>query len=1596
MKKFSKLFILLLVVGLLFAVAPTKQAQAATIAVGPSETYTTIQAAINAALAGDTITVAAGTYNENVTVDKQLTIVGASADTVTVQAFDTSTPCFRITADGVSLSGFTVTGALNGSTDAILLDSADNCTISNNIATNNYWGITLYNAKNNTLTGNVANLNTAVGIGLWGAETTGNQILANTASNNASTGILLSPDDGGNNIIDGNTVSANGKNGISISSSNNTVTHNTITGNATTNTQGAGIALFAGGNTIQFNTITGNAGLGGVGSISSAANDISKNWWGSATGPTHVSNPGGTGDVLWTNKAIALLTYSPWLGMAPQDAYNGTVSGVFTTVSGVVTGNLTGDYNLTVNGIVSAYVDNKATFSGTVTGDIIGDITASINENGIGTLSGLVTNTGAVLPVRILGIFPQSGITGDFVGEIITGEIPPLATSMAITTPGDVSTVFTGQTLQMGVTIDPSTAAYGAWSIWEPEGTNTGSTISETGLLTAGSTGTITVIAKALDGSLLDATKSITIVAPDTKLYMDPDPITGTCDGQYVVDVMVQDVDDLQGYSVKLQFDHTKIQIVSVVNGGFLAAPGTEAFGNDLGNDDGFMTWGWAPTGVRQIDGSGKLMTITFKAIAAGDSTFTINQYESILTDWPNGFVIPFEVTGGASVSLGSIVTNISKDPQVSYCDLATAVSQATSGDTLRADVDFTVPTGIAVQKALTLNTNGKTITYSNPNNAMLMVYGAGDLTVTGAGTINAPSAGATALSLMSFNPATTPKINLADATISGGFRSVSIQGAPHPNTTPYPVLFTMTGGTTTNGIFIQSLGAELAVAGGTVTCSGEVYVCPAPIYGSPDQYKEGTKITIGGNAVVTSPSNIGPAIYQPQDGQLIINGGTITGLTGVEMQAGDLTVSGTPTITGTGGDAVYMNGNIEPYYPSDLTANISGGEFNSTGGYALRETAPATTRTSEISISGGKFTGTAGAVQFTTVDPLILKLTDGAYNTDPGDDPDYVYDPLDTYLDTDNYYYIEKVISGTFLPYTVDGVVVDQPDANNIDYSGNIPWYNYQADPVRAQGNRVGMYITEPGGEDLTGATIKIYIDNVLYYDAGWNASKDAPADNYVPYWALVTTVPQNYKIVVNWNEVSEQTFYADVLPGSVLLSPPAPIITSDDVDGYYIATERQEFNISMENPADGANYALMIFDYTLAGVTTADITSFEYLAPVGDPDAGNWIVMGSRSYETYGDCDLVGNDGVMDSICGQFGWAPGGFGPVPAGFTNTSKFRVNFNKGFSAPLAFTLDLSGKLAVGDTAWTHLTTFEESLDVYPKPVIYSDELSGPFQVGLEATVTVNVDNLGVMFDPNTYYLAFTVPFGTTVNIGTKTCEWYLGLCYVYVILPEGDSTVEADITFDAPYTGLLGVKLVMTEIDPDRDLATYTTPADVVVYGNVALVNGTVSMQGRLTTAGVPVTLTGNFGFGPYTVPSVEQSGVNLTYTNLASGTYTITTLQPRYLNIHSGLAKTIDISVDTEIAPLWLRAGNAFWLTVNELGVPDGGYDNVISPADTVQVGLDWAKTGAALPGLDQNSGDVNIDGKVNIQDLTLVGGNMGLASETAYSGTGDNLWLP
>ncbi|MBK7430048.1 MAG: right-handed parallel beta-helix repeat-containing protein [Bacteroidetes bacterium] len=82
--------------------------------------YCTIQAAISAVstVNGHTITVDAGTYNEDVTVNKQLTILGAGIGSSIVSGpIGGGGSTFAVTSSNVVIDGFTITRAGNNTTD---------------------------------------------------------------------------------------------------------------------------------------------------------------------------------------------------------------------------------------------------------------------------------------------------------------------------------------------------------------------------------------------------------------------------------------------------------------------------------------------------------------------------------------------------------------------------------------------------------------------------------------------------------------------------------------------------------------------------------------------------------------------------------------------------------------------------------------------------------------------------------------------------------------------------------------------------------------------------------------------------------------------------------------------------------------------------------------------------------------------------------------------------------------------------------------------------------------------------------------------------------------------------------------------------------------------------------------------------------------------------------------------------------------------------------------------------------------------------------------------------------------------------------------
>ena len=115
--------------------------------------------------------------------------------------------------------------------------------------------------------------------------------------------------------------------------------------------------------------------------------------------------------------------------------------------------------------------------------------------------------------------------------------------------------------------------------------------------------------------------------------------------------------------------------------------------------------------------------------------------------------------------------------------------------------------------------------------------------------------------------------------------------------------------------------------------------------------------------------SDRGTAIYHPQVGTLTISGGSeISGISGIEMRAGTLKITG-GKITATGEFAADPNGNgattsgvavamMQHTTERDLTLNITGGEFN--GAYAVyqQNIQNNDSGTLTMSLSGGTFNG--------------------------------------------------------------------------------------------------------------------------------------------------------------------------------------------------------------------------------------------------------------------------------------------------------------------------------------------------------------------------------------------------------------------------------------------------------------------------------------------------------------------------------------------------------------------------------------------------------------------------------------------------------------
>jgi parallel beta-helix repeat protein len=226
---------------------------AATILVSSGQS---IQAAINGANPGDTISVQSGVYRECLNITKPVFLVGQGRPLLDGGAMGSA---IVLRFDGTSIIGFDIrttrqTGihvlsennilennTISGCLDGIRLDHSQANFIAHNDINNNTNGITVYASEQNTIANNNIrdnNINEESDCGIFLAYSRDNIISGNNMMENGDSSISLRS--ASNNTLRGNIVAENDWYGISLSESSN---NNLIEKNSAVRNKDAGIYL---------------------------------------------------------------------------------------------------------------------------------------------------------------------------------------------------------------------------------------------------------------------------------------------------------------------------------------------------------------------------------------------------------------------------------------------------------------------------------------------------------------------------------------------------------------------------------------------------------------------------------------------------------------------------------------------------------------------------------------------------------------------------------------------------------------------------------------------------------------------------------------------------------------------------------------------------------------------------------------------------------------------------------------------------------------------------------------------------------------------------------------------------------------------------------------------------------------------------------------------------------------------------------------------------------------------------------------------------------------------------------------------------------
>jgi len=275
--------------------------------------FNTITEGISEVAPGKSVMVAAGTYNEQLIINKSITLQGASQDNTFITGSGLTENLISLEADNITISGFTIDGDSSTSV-GIYFENYSFININNNTIQNNIsYGINYTNSsptiENNDIKSNDYS---GIDVGTGGAGIVRNNSLIFNKYGIRTCGDSC-PEINRNNISDNNTGIYCRESATPIISYN-TISNNTGYGILIDNILGNLVNPDIGGGDGQSdgqNKITGNS-IHGVSNKTAHSIMALNNWWGDAAGPKYPYHTSSSGDWVYWSNIKGIILFNPY------------------------------------------------------------------------------------------------------------------------------------------------------------------------------------------------------------------------------------------------------------------------------------------------------------------------------------------------------------------------------------------------------------------------------------------------------------------------------------------------------------------------------------------------------------------------------------------------------------------------------------------------------------------------------------------------------------------------------------------------------------------------------------------------------------------------------------------------------------------------------------------------------------------------------------------------------------------------------------------------------------------------------------------------------------------------------------------------------------------------------------------------------------------------------------------------------------------------------------------------------------------------------------------------------------------------------------